>query len=191
MSRFKVVKLNKKDLQKTPEALLRKLKVVDEKAKKAFPEHVFLSLKDYDTLKSNLRKRYRKEKPYLRKKNLDFAVGIHLLGFGPNTTIGGVIKPGYAIVDMDGVKDQKTVYDTYRNVKSETERLAMGLPKEGCPATDCSQETKSCCGGCKPESGTDITKEQVDNLSKAISNVAYEENRSIGQTISSFFKKVF
>lgn len=62
----------------------------------AFPEHVYLSDKDFKSLKGRLRRKFRK---LTNMDSIDYYLGVYILNLGPNTSLGKVIKPGTMLVD--------------------------------------------------------------------------------------------
>ena len=99
---MKVVKLRQSDLKKPVEDLLRKLGAV--KGKLAFPNCVYMNTNDYKVLTRNMVLHVKKAYPNLRKNKVDYTVGMIMLNLGPNTSLGDAIKPGYVLIDEEGLK---------------------------------------------------------------------------------------
>jgi hypothetical protein len=100
---MKQIKLKKTDLNKTPAELLIKLGAVNATKTAAYPNHVYLSKEDYKTLVKNYTKALKKEAPYLNAKKLASSVGYEFLNLGPSQLLEAAIRPGYAIVDDEGI----------------------------------------------------------------------------------------
>jgi hypothetical protein len=101
---MKTIKLNKKMLSLELEELLEKLGAVKKEIHKAFPEHVYLSKDDYKTLQRNVEKRLKKDYSDYSKKHIKASTQYRLLEFGPNESLGNVLKKGYAVVDLDSIE---------------------------------------------------------------------------------------
>jgi hypothetical protein len=69
-----------------------------------YPQYVYISDDDAAVLKRNNRRKIRKEYPYLSKRKLDNVLGQSWLQYGPNSSLGKVIRPGYALVDVQSIK---------------------------------------------------------------------------------------
>ena len=104
---MKTVKITKKMLKMHPQDLLVELGAVNLEKKQAYPQHVYFSGVDYKQLRQNLNKSARKQYPWLLKKGLDRAVGMELLNYGPNESLAEAIKPGWALVDEEGIEGEK------------------------------------------------------------------------------------
>lgn len=100
---MKQVKITKRDLLKTPEDFLRKVGAV--RGSTSYPSCVQMSHEDLAVLKKNYRRRFRKAKPWLRKRQVDSAVGNCILMYGPATIYGEAIRPGYVLVDDSFIDD--------------------------------------------------------------------------------------
>ena len=104
---MKVIKLTKRDLNLSPDDLLRKVGAVNEDLQRAYPSEVHMSEEDYKTLAKNVKAKFRKEYPYISKKALESAVGMCLLNYGPNTSaFSKAIKPGFVVVDTDKLETE-------------------------------------------------------------------------------------
>lgn len=97
---LKIVKLKKSWLKKSPLDLLRALGAVQLDKREAYPEKVYMSKEDYAKLRKNTMKLYRQEYGSLSSNALRNAVGMELLNFGPNQSLGNAIKPGYVLVEV-------------------------------------------------------------------------------------------
>ena len=103
---MKTVKVTKNMLKMHPADLLVKLGAVDKEKKFSYPGYVFFSKEDYKELRENLRNRAKKEFPHANKRGLDSVVGMELLNYGPNESLAEAIKPGYALVDEEGIEKE-------------------------------------------------------------------------------------
>jgi hypothetical protein len=101
---MKPVKLNKKMLNMHPADLLVKLGATHDTV--AYPQHVYFSSNDYKVLGNNLKKKFKKEYPYLNNNKLDYSVGMELLNYGPNESLSEAISPGYALVDVKAIEQE-------------------------------------------------------------------------------------
>ena len=95
---IKTLKLSKKHLS-DPIHLLVSIGAV-ENENELLPNKVFMNVKDYKKMKSLLKARVKKEKPYLPSKKIETTVGMHLLNYGPVDVKFGV-QEGYAIFIKD------------------------------------------------------------------------------------------
>lgn len=95
-------------LKHHPCDLLVALGAVDKDNTITFPSHVYFSKEDYRELKQNVRKQARKEFPYATKIGLDSVVGMELLNYGPNESLAHAIRPGYALVDEEGIEKENS-----------------------------------------------------------------------------------
>lgn len=102
---MKAIKLNKRLLNKHPADILIEFGAVD--LNQGFPEHVYFSKEDYQTLKKNLIKKAKKELKGYSNHYIKYAVGVELLQFGPNESLASAIKPGFALIDMDAIENEK------------------------------------------------------------------------------------
>lgn len=100
---MKVVKLTKKMLNMHPADLLVKLDAVNLEQDLTFPGEVYFSEKDYKTLRANLVKSAKKQLGDVTKKTIELTVNMELLNFGPNESLAKVLKPGFALVDMNKI----------------------------------------------------------------------------------------
>jgi hypothetical protein len=97
---MKAYKLTKQ-MMMDPQALLAKVGACFDY--KAFPELVYMNDKDYKQLTKNLRAQYKKDKPYLGARQIDFGVAMTLMNLGPVSMKHGV-EPGYVLVDEASLK---------------------------------------------------------------------------------------
>ena len=100
---MKTVKLTKNLLKKAPSDILIALGAVDSGKKQAFPSHVYFSKEDYAQLRKNTLKLFQKEYPGIRVKRLKTSVEMELLNYGPNELLADAIRPGYALIDEEGI----------------------------------------------------------------------------------------
>lgn len=96
---MKTVKITKTML-KDPATLLRKVGATHEK--QAFPSHVFMNEKDYQVLKTNLKKQFKKEYPFIKKEKIESSVAFELFNLGPVNLKKGIEK-GYVLVNEAGI----------------------------------------------------------------------------------------
>ncbi len=99
---MKTVKITKSML-KDPETLLRKVGAVHDN--QAFPGQVYMNQKDYQELRKNLTKAFKKEYPLLLKRKIESSVEMTLLNLGPVNLKRGIEK-GYLLVDEDAIEAQ-------------------------------------------------------------------------------------
>lgn len=100
---MKSVKITKKMLN-DPAYLLEKCGAVN--GGYAYPSRVYMNDSDYQILAKNLKKQYKKEKPYLSKKHIDLSAGVTLLNLGPVNLKKGIQK-GFLLVDDHGIQKDK------------------------------------------------------------------------------------
>jgi len=101
---MKAVKLTKKMLKMHPADLLVELGAYNKEKKRVYPSEVYLSKKDCKTLRNVLTKQAKKEYAYLSKNRLKSLIGMEWLNYGLNETLVDAIKPGYVLVDEDGIQ---------------------------------------------------------------------------------------
>jgi len=104
---MKSIKLNKSLLKKHPADILVELGAVDKEKKQGYPGHLYFSAQDYKELRNNVTKLAKKERPYAPSKSIQATVGWVLLDYGPNESLGDAIKPGYALIDEEAIKNSK------------------------------------------------------------------------------------
>lgn len=92
---IQTLKLTKKHLT-DPVHLLKSIGAVSKNENKAFPEKVYMNLKDYNLMRKLISQKLKKQKPWLHSKAIKNAVGLHLLNYGPVEVKKGIEK-GYAI----------------------------------------------------------------------------------------------
>ena len=102
---MKTVKLTKKMLTLYPGDLLESLGAVNVEAKRAYPQHVYFSKKDYDELTKNVKRLAKKERPDATDKFIANVVGYTMLDLGPNETLADALKPGFAVVDIESIEE--------------------------------------------------------------------------------------
>src|SRR5271165_6369817 len=98
------VKLTKKMLKMTCADLLAHLGAIDESARLAFPQHVYMSFKDckaYEKVQFSLIKNGNRE---YTKRAIDNMLGFEFLNYGPNLTLGYSIKPGFILINEEGIE---------------------------------------------------------------------------------------
>ena len=100
---LKKVKLVKADQNKLPEAILMKYKAYSEELKEVYPSHVYVSDEFYKKLQDNVKKAFKKDMPYLRARALRKSVAMHMLNYGPNTSLGTVLKGNMLLVDVEAI----------------------------------------------------------------------------------------
>src|SRR5271166_5344616 len=100
---MKTVKLTKKMLSMEPMNLLVKLGASNKTT--TFPQHVYLSKKDYATIENNVRRLAKKQYPDYAKNYIDNVVGFEMLNYGPSSLLETALKPGFAVVDVDAIAD--------------------------------------------------------------------------------------
>lgn len=106
MYNFKVLRIKKSDLKKDPDQILAKVGAIDLDLKRAYPSHVHMSYQDYTELTRNLRRKVRKLLGrYATKQSVNQAVSLELLQFGPSTVLGEAVRPGYVLVDTEGLQE--------------------------------------------------------------------------------------
>lgn len=84
-----------------PEVLLKKVGASFDYH--AFPECVYMNEKDYKQLYKNLKAQFKKDKPYLYTRHIDFAVSMTMMNLGPVSLKRGV-EQGYVLVDESVLK---------------------------------------------------------------------------------------
>jgi len=104
---MKVVRITKRMLNLTPGELLLTLGACNKEKTLAYPWHVYFSNQDYNQLKKNTRAVIRAASPYYSKRYIDTQLGYEMLNYGPNTSYAEGVKPGYALVDYDGIEKEK------------------------------------------------------------------------------------
>jgi hypothetical protein len=105
---MKTVKLTKKMLKMHPADLLIRLGAVNLEAKLAFPQHVYMAKEDYKKLTENLKTYAKKMNPNSIKRIIDYSVGADMLNYGPNQTLEDAIRPGYVLIDAEGINSNTT-----------------------------------------------------------------------------------
>lgn len=105
---MKTVKVTKNMLKMHPADLLVKLGAVDKEKKFAFPGCVYFSKEDYKELRKNLKNRALVEFPHASTRGIASVVGMELLNYGPNETLAEALRPGYALVDEEGIEKENT-----------------------------------------------------------------------------------
>lgn len=98
---MKIIKIKKSEYTNL-EALLRRAGLVDESARTASPEKLYVNEATYKEMKRLLTAAYKKEFSYLSKNKIEYSVGAYLLNLGPalikNQDGGNAIPKGVAIV---------------------------------------------------------------------------------------------
>ncbi len=111
------IKITKRDL-KSPEALLKKAKAVDNEIKMAYPQHVYCNQADYNKLEQNLIDDYKKEYRGYTDRAIKMGVGHYLLNLGPNCSLSSQIPSGYILVDeVELHKEMKRNNPTFKKSK--------------------------------------------------------------------------
>lgn len=101
---MKVVKLTKKMLRMHPADLLIELGAINNgDFPRTFPQHVYISKEDYKLLKKNLIDKVKKRRGRVFNKIDAFSVNADLFNFGPNQNLEDAIRPGYVLVDEEGI----------------------------------------------------------------------------------------
>lgn len=85
---MKIIKLKKTDYTNL-EDLLTRVGLVNPQEKTAFPNNIFVNENTHKKIRAELRKLYKKEKPFLSKKTIEYSVEMHLLNLGPNVVLNG------------------------------------------------------------------------------------------------------
>lgn len=101
---MKVIKL-KKSYLKDPETLLRKVGAV--KDSKGLPSFVYISKEDYKTLRNNTKKCIKNTNPWASINAINYGTEFQLLDLGPNQGLEDAIKPGYALIDLEGIESSE------------------------------------------------------------------------------------
>lgn len=101
---MKIVKITKNMTSLCPCDFLVKLGAFSQELKQTFPEHVYISKKDYNTLEKNLIKTIKKEDRKITKAQLELVKGFEMLNYGPNQSLAEAIVPGFALIDEDKIK---------------------------------------------------------------------------------------
>jgi len=101
------VKLTKKMLNLHPLDLLIELGAISNGKKRVYPGNVYFSKEDSKKLKVNLKKLAKRTAPHSNKRLINYAVKLDWLNYGPNNGLSRVIKPGWAIIDVDAIKRDK------------------------------------------------------------------------------------
>lgn len=96
---MKQVKITKKMLKLHPADLLVELGMVDLEKKRAYPERLYFSKEDYRTLRDNLKKYAKKKLNGTPERVINYSVGMDLLNYGPNESLGDMIRPGWALIE--------------------------------------------------------------------------------------------
>lgn len=98
---MKILKLKKTEYTRM-EDLLRRAGLVDERAKIASPERLYVNEATYKEIKKRLMSVYKKEFSYLSSSKIEYSVNSYLLNLGPNVLKkrdgGNSIPKGVAIV---------------------------------------------------------------------------------------------
>lgn len=112
---MKIVKLKNTEFSNL-ESLLKRVQLISERGndKIAHPDRIYVNKKTYSAIKKATLNEFKKEYPYLSKKELIYSTEMYLLNLGPNRLeIGGMALPyGYAIVlplPDDGVDDSEKI----------------------------------------------------------------------------------
>jgi hypothetical protein len=98
---LKVVKLTNKQLNMEPIDLLKSVGLIDYRKNASYPEKIYVSTVDYKKIKKNTERAFKKQYKGTSKEKLDVAIGMHLLNYSPNTSLGEGIKSGYALVEVE------------------------------------------------------------------------------------------
>lgn len=69
----------------------------ESKTERCYPSLVYINPLDAKMFKSVAINEFKKQKPYLSKKQLDLAIGMYLLNLEPSTSKG--VAKGYIIID--------------------------------------------------------------------------------------------
>ncbi len=69
----------------------------------AFPSHVYASGVDYKLMQKCCARAARKEYPKASTRLVEYSVGMYMLNLGPNTSLGNAIRPGWVLVDTEGI----------------------------------------------------------------------------------------
>ena len=99
---MKIIKLTKKDLLSPSNLLIKADAIV---GNQAYPQHVYLSKKDNNTIKNNLTILAKKQFKTATKNQIQMSVGMEMLNLGPNSSLEDAIKDGYALVDIKAIKE--------------------------------------------------------------------------------------
>jgi hypothetical protein len=91
----------RKSWLRDPTLLLKKLGAV--KGNQAYPSDVYISARDYEFMRTSLRKVGKKQR--LGGRRLDMAVEMELLNYGPNQSLKNAIRQGFALVDTKTIKE--------------------------------------------------------------------------------------
>jgi hypothetical protein len=108
--------------------LLRKLDAVGETS--TYATRVYLSHEDAAVLRRNNRRKIRSQMKYASKKAVDHAIGMDWLNHGPNTSLGKSIRPGWALVDDDGIRTDKFVERVRKAIEEKLEEPQPPTLKE-------------------------------------------------------------
>jgi hypothetical protein len=113
---LKSFRVKKTDLKKGPQHILEMAEAVRHDIGRAYPSQVYLSDEDYAYLRKQLERSMRKVfGRYATRKGIDYEVGLELLNLGPSTLLGKSIRPGYAVLDEDGLM---------RNIQNDVSAMA-------------------------------------------------------------------
>lgn len=110
LKKYNVTKADKKRL---PEEILKRVKAYSDELKEVYPSSVFVSNVFYKTLESNVKKAFKKENPYLKSKKLKLAVAMHMLNYGPNTSLGSVLNDDVILVDLEGINKTVALHKSF------------------------------------------------------------------------------
>lgn len=108
---MKAIKITKRLLNKNPSDLLIELGAVNQEKTIAYPQHVYFSKQDYAALTSAVKKKFRKYYPGINKNQLELAVGMELFSYGPNQNVETALKKGYALIDLESIKEEQKKSD--------------------------------------------------------------------------------
>jgi hypothetical protein len=132
---MKQFRIKKADLRKGPLHVLTLVGAVAVELSRAYPSHVYMSAEDYAELKRNFAKDIKKLMGKTgTRKSIAYEVAIDMLNFGPSTVISSSVRPGYVIVDTDGIAcniaNDRTAIQAENKAKEEA-RLERQLKAEG------------------------------------------------------------
>jgi len=123
---MRIVRLSPGDLRRSLVELMDKYGL--KHANRVYPSFLHMSEEDAAVLRRNNRRQIRAEMPNATKRKVDYTIGMEWLNYGPNTRYGKVLKPGYILIDADGLKAalEAEAPDMHPSEKVETP-VAVGL----------------------------------------------------------------
>ena len=99
---MKIVKLNKRLMKKGWYDIIKAVNAFD--GKQTFPSHIYMSKEDIKEVRKYTREQHKKDYPYQNNKQIDYSESFDFLCYGVNSSLENVLKPGYVLVDVEGIE---------------------------------------------------------------------------------------